>query len=321
MYQHRHVTVIIPVLNEAPSIAHVVRGLLELKTCSRCFNAICTNPTSFNPLNDDPIKDKYAGANKLSSRDAANVPRSVFAKANLCSENCGGTPTSMVDQIIVGDNGSTDDSAAIATACGAMVVSEPERGYGAACLAALAAPVDKDIIVFVDGDHSVIAQELPTLLKPIVDGADLVIGSRTMGHCEKGALTVPQSIGNKLATALIQLLWRSSVTDLGPFRAITQTALQDLNMHDRQFGWTVEMQVKALQRSMNIVEVPVSTKRRIGRSKVSGTVKGVIGAAHGILGTIVRLYWCEKRSKQSTQIRKVSEPSETHIKPKSEKLT
>lgn len=301
MYQHRHVTVIIPALNEAPSIGRVVSEMLDLRTCSHCFN---------------PIVRTHAGANELSSPDAVKVPCTVSTNTTFFLENCSGTLTTVVDQIVVGNNGSTDNTAAIATAYGALVVSEPERGYGAACLAALAAPVEKDIIVFVDGDHSVVAQELLTLLKPIVDGADLVIGSRTLGHCEKGALTVPQIIGNKLATTLMRLLWSSNATDLGPFRAITQNALQDLKMCDRQFGWTVEMQVKALQRSMNIVEVPVTTHRRIGQSKVSGTVKGVIGAAHGILGTIGKLYWREKRGKHNAQTRKNSASSKTHIKQK-----
>jgi len=136
-----------------------------------------------------------------------------------------------------------------------------------------------------------VPQELPALLDPLFDGADLVIGSRTLGHCEKGALSIPQEIGNKLAIALLRLLWRGQVTDLGPFRAITQSALSSIQMTDRKFGWTVEMQIRALQLSLTTVEVPVSTRQRIGKSKISGTVKGVIGAAHGILGTIAKLYW------------------------------
>ncbi len=316
MYQHRHVTVIIPALNEAPSIALVVRELLELKTCSQC-----AHPISFNPINSSSIQKEHADANELPSSDAANVPCMAFAAATFCSAKCDGTSKTVVDQIVVGDNGSTDNTAAIATACGALVMSEPERGYGAACLAALEAPVNKDIIVFVDADHSVVAQELPTLLKPIIDGADMVIGSRTLGHCEKGALTLPQIIGNKIATTLMRLLWRGNVTDLGPFRAITHRALLDLKMRDRQFGWTVEMQVKALQHSMNIIEVPVSTNRRIGQSKVSGTVKGVIGAALGILGTIGKLYWYEKRGKHNNQIHNTPDCSKAHIEHKPEKLS
>lgn len=311
MYHHRHVTVIIPALNEAPSIASVVRGLLDLKACSQCLQ----------PISVKPIKNAFAGANEWSSRHAANVTHTDFANATFCSENCGGTLSTVVDQIIVGDNGSTDNTAAIATACGALVVTEPERGYGAACLAALAAPVDKDIIVFVDADHSVVALELPSLLNPIVEGANLVIGSRTLGQCEKGALTVPQKLGNKIATTLIRALWRGDVTDLGPFRAITQTALLDIDMRDRKFGWTVEMQVKALQHSMNMVEVPVSTNRRIGKSKVSGTIKGVICAGHGILGTIGKLYWREKRGTYNTQMGNTPKSSKSNIKHKPEKLT
>ena len=316
MYQNRHITVIIPALNEAPSIALVVGELLELKICSQCCNLI-----SYISINANSIQKEHTRVGGLLSRDAINVARLASTNDTFCSVDCSGTPTTVVDRIVVGDNGSADNTAAIATASGAMVMSEPERGYGAACLAALAAPVEKDIIVFVDGDHSVVVQELPTLLKSIIDGADLVIGSRTRGHCEKNALTAPQIIGNRLATALMRLLWRENVTDLGPFRAITQNALLELEMCDRQFGWTVEMQVKALQRSMNIVEVPVSTKRRIGRSKVSGTVKGVIGAAHGILGTIGKLYWREKFGKQSTHMNKTAQSSKFHTKSKPEKLS
>jgi len=184
----------------------------------------------------------------------------------------------------------------IAAERGAIVTDEPERGYGAACLAALAVPVSKDIIVFVDADHSVVAEELPQLIDPLFDAADLVIGSRTLGNTEKGALSVPQAFGNRLATALIRLLWKVEATDLGPFRAISNDALQKLHMSDRRFGWTVEMQVAAIQRSIITVEIPVSTRQRIGKSKISGTVRGVFAAGHDILGTIFKLYWSGRKS-------------------------
>ena len=277
MYKNRKITVIIPALNEEPSIAKVVNGLLELQVCSHCQNVIQTDVAETEI--DPKIEDNFP----------INVTRLNRAGATLCADSCCGV--AVVDQIIVCDNGSTDDTASIASSCGAIVVNEPIQGYGAACLAALAAPIEKDVIVFVDGDHSVVPQELPALLDPMFEGADLVIGSRTLGQREKGALSVPQEIGNKLASTLLRLLWGGNVTDLGPFRAITQQALTSINMSDKKFGWTVEMQIRALQLSLNTVEVPVSTRQRIGKSKISGTVLGVIGAAHGILGTIGKLYW------------------------------
>ena len=269
MYAGRDVTVIIPALNEAQSIACVVEGLAELRACPHCHQLINTE-------NSDQ---------KNQSSDDSHCPH----------ENCRAEiPVSLanplIDRIIVCDNGSTDETAALAAASGAIVAFEPERGYGAACLAALAVDVDKDIIVFVDGDHSVVSSELPDIITPLLNGADLVIGSRTLGATEKGALSIPQRFGNLLATFLISKLWTANVTDLGPFRATTEQTLQILQMSDRHFGWTVEMQVRALQENKIIKEVPVSTMKRIGKSKISGTVRGVIGAGHGILGTIFKLY-------------------------------
>lgn len=262
MYSGRHITVVIPALNEERSIAKVLDGLRALRVCENCLKC---------------------------------VARADFSKTSGVACTCPSVEyqVPLVDQIVVGDNGSTDATAQQAKAHGALVVLESERGYGAACLAALAAPVDKDIIVFVDGDHSVVASELPGLLEPMINGADLVIGSRTLGNTERGALSVPQQFGNMLASFLIRRLWSADTTDLGPFRAISQSTLSDLNMQDRQFGWTVEMQVRALQEGKTVVEVPVSTLRRIGVSKISGTVRGVVGAAQGILGTIAKLYWAE----------------------------
>jgi len=279
MYKKRHVTVIVPALNEAPSIANVINGLTELSICEQCENII-----------QPDVKNSIGQADKP-CLDTIKVSRNDRVKNLFCSPECCGNPVPVVDQIIVGDNGSTDETAAIAQNCGALVIEEPERGYGAACLAALNAPVDKDLIVFVDGDLSVAAHELPSLLEPLLSEAHLVIGSRTLGNCEKGALSIPQQMGNKLAIALMRFLWQGEITDLGPFRAISQSALTSLKMSDRKFGWTVEMQIRAFQEKLTIVEVPVSTHRRVGKSKISGTVRGVIGAAHGILGTIGKLYW------------------------------
>ncbi|MDM3871303.1 glycosyltransferase family 2 protein [Porticoccus sp. W117] len=216
-------------------------------------------------------------------------------------ENSNGLP--LVDDIVVCDNGSTDNTAAIARDAGARVVCEERPGYGAACQAAITALANPDIVVFVDGDHSVCAEEIPLLLVPL-ENSDLVIGSRVLGRCEKGALTPPQRFGNWLASALIRLFWKAPVTDLGPFRAINCQALQYLNMEDMAFGWTVEMQVKAAIQGFEVVEVPVTTRKRIGKSKISGTLKGVIGAARGILQTIFSLWWRQRRS--NLQARTVS---------------
>lgn len=277
MYKQRKVTVVIPALNEAPSIGRVIRGLFNLTVCERCGNATAEASCS----------DRLILTNSAQSD-------------GRCIEGCSITKNPLVDEIVVCDNGSEDDTAAIAIVGGAIVVTQSQRGYGAACLTALASLVEKDLIVFVDADSSVVPKELPLLLNPLLDGADLVIGSRTMGHCEKGALTLPQRLGNDLASALMRLLWGASVTDLGPFRAVTNDALTKMEMADRRFGWTVEMQVRALQLSQHVVEVPVSTRRRIGKSKISGTVRGVIGASHGILGTIAKLYWRQKMQSLSS---------------------
>lgn len=284
MYAARDITVIIPALNEAPCIARVVEELAALKVCSQCNQVINATSSTGDETSDSGML--------LCGNDACQIENCEVGNCEV--ENPGVKPGvqghTLIDRIIVCDNGSTDDTASLAAASGAIVTYEPERGYGAACLAALAVDVQKDIILFVDGDHSVVATEIPSVIAPILNGADLVIGSRTLGSSEKGALSIPQRFGNALASFLISKLWSANVTDLGPFRAITQQALQDLQMTDRKFGWTVEMQVRALQLDKVVTEVPVSTLRRIGKSKVSGTVRGVIGAGHGILGTIFKLY-------------------------------
>lgn len=194
-----------------------------------------------------------------------------------------------VDDIIVVDNGSTDGTAALAREAGARVIREPRRGYGAACLAGIVALTDPDIIVFMDGDGSDVPQEMALLVDPLVqDQADLVIGSRVLGARETGALTLQARFGNWLACRLIQLFWGKSYTDLGPFRAVRRRALSGLEMQDRDYGWTVEMQVKAVRRGLRVMETPVSYRRRIGASKISGTVRGVLGAGIKILYIIFR---------------------------------
>lgn len=193
----------------------------------------------------------------------------------------------MVTQIIVADNGSTDRTADIAREHGAAVVHVSEPGYGRACLAGIEEAGDFDIMVFLDGDASDYPAEMTKLIAPIQNGdTDLVIGSRVRGELEKGSLTPQQRFGNALACFLMKLFWKSRYTDLGPFRAIRKSALDELNMQAPTFGWTVEMQVRALKQKMPYAEVPVNYRKRIGKSKISGTVKGVILAGYYILGTI-----------------------------------
>lgn len=191
-----------------------------------------------------------------------------------------------VDEIVVADNGSNDNTVAVAKKSGATVVTEIERGYGAACLKAVDYIKNKsyDIIVFLDGDYSDHPEEMNLVVEPIIkNDFDLVIGSRMLGKREKGAM-LPQAIfGNWLATFLIKLFWKYHFTDLGPFRAIKYSSLLKLNMQDRNFGWTVEMQIKAAKQKMKTTEVPVSYRKRIGKSKVTGTLKGTIKASVKIL--------------------------------------
>ncbi len=205
----------------------------------------------------------------------------------------------LIYDVLVCDNGSTDGTADYAREAGATVVYAPQRGYGAACLAGLAAiramQPPPDIVLFADGDGSVLAEEARVLIAAVCAGSDLAIGVRTRERQEAGALTLPQRAGNRIASWLIYALWRERVNDLGPFRAIRARALWRLDMRDETFGWTAEMQVKALQLRMNISEISVATRRRVGKSKISGTVAGVIGAARGIIGKIIALKVAEHR--------------------------
>jgi len=203
-------------------------------------------------------------------------------------------PKSLVRSIIVCDNASTDNTAAVAREGGAIVLHQPKIGYGSACLKGIeylrASRKTPDIVVFLDGDYSDHPEEMTDLIKPILErNADLVIGSRAMGKMENGAMMPQQIFGNWLATNLIRIFYRYEFTDLGPFRAIKYDSLLDLEMEDPDFGWTVEMQVKAAKLKMKCEEVPVTYRRRIGVSKVSGTIKGTILAGHKILWTIFKL--------------------------------
>ncbi|MEM9071648.1 MAG: glycosyltransferase family 2 protein [Myxococcota bacterium] len=199
-------------------------------------------------------------------------------------------PRPPVRRIVVADNGSTDRTAEVAMEAGAEVVREPERGYGAACLRAMAHLADDppEVVVFLDGDYSDYPEELPSVVAPIREGrAELVIGSRTRGR-STGGLTPQQKVGNAIACRALRLLYGARYTDLGPFRAITWSALQRLQMNDRNYGWTVEMQIKAAKLRVPHAEVPVSYRERIGESKVSGTLRGTLGASRKILWLLAR---------------------------------
>ncbi|GAA3927063.1 glycosyltransferase family 2 protein [Hymenobacter algoricola] len=204
-------------------------------------------------------------------------------------------PAGLVREVLVVDNNSRDQTGAVARAAGATVLREDRPGYGYACLAGMAhcfarpAAEQPAIIVFLDGDYSDYPEEMPALLAPILRGeADLVIGSRALGERESGAMLPQQIFGNWLATSLMRLFYGARFTDLGPFRAIRTEALQQIGMQDQTYGWTVEMQLKAAKLRLRSQEVPVRYRRRIGVSKVSGTVKGTLGAGYKILWTIFK---------------------------------
>ena len=198
-----------------------------------------------------------------------------------------------ITEIVVVDNGSTDNTGEVAEKAGAVVLKEMRKGYGMACLKGIAYISGRnpptDIVVFMDADYSDHPEELFELVHPILENrADMVIGSRSLGVREKGSMTIPQVFGNWLATRLIRLFYGVQFTDLGPFRAISMDALTGLEMKDQNYGWTVEMQLKAARKKLRCMEVPVSYRRRIGQSKVSGTVKGTILAGYKIIFTIFR---------------------------------
>ncbi|PKV76221.1 glycosyltransferase family 2 protein [Pontibacter ramchanderi] len=205
-------------------------------------------------------------------------------------------PAELVQEVVVVDNNSSDSTPEVARAAGATVLHEPRPGYGNACLKGIAyfaaKPADEqpDILVFLDGDYSDFPGEMPQVVQPILEGrADLVIGSRVLGQREAGALMPQQVFGNWLATTLLRWLYGVRYTDLGPFRAIRFSTLQQLGMRDRNYGWTVEMQARAAKQKVRYAEVPVNYRKRIGVSKVSGTLKGSVLAGYKILLTIFKL--------------------------------
>lgn len=207
-------------------------------------------------------------------------------------------PKGFVDEVIVVNNNSTDTTAAVAAQAGAMVLHEPRPGYGNACLKGIAYAAAKpeatrpDIIVFLDGDYSDYPEEITKVVQPILDGrAEMVIGSRALGEREAGAMMPQQIFGNWLATTLLRWLYGAKFTDLGPFRAIKLQTLLNLGMRDCTYGWTVEMQAKAAKKKIRYTEVPVTYRKRIGYSKVSGTVKGTVMAGYKIIFTIFKVWF------------------------------
>lgn len=200
-------------------------------------------------------------------------------------------PREIVEHVIVVNNNSTDSTVKVASEAGAIVLDEPRKGYGWACLKGIehSKKLKTDIVVFLDGDYSDYPQEIPNVINPILSqNMDMVIGSRVLGKREKGSLTPQQIFGNWLATKLIRLFYRVKFTDLGPFRAIKSDNLELLKMSDKTYGWTIEMQIKAAKQKMQFCEVPVNYKKRVGVSKVSGTVKGTVLAGIKIIFAVFK---------------------------------
>ena len=202
-------------------------------------------------------------------------------------------PAELVDEVVVVNNNSSDETAVEAARAGATVLDEPIQGYGRACLRGIAYAQNRQqkpaVIVFLDADYSDYPGEMAALVAPILSGeVDLVIGSRALGTRQRGSMTPQQVVGNWLATTLLHWLYGVRYTDLGPFRAIRFESLMRLNMQDKTYGWTVEMQLKAAKQGLRVTEVPVSYRKRIGYSKISGTVKGTILAGYKIITTIFK---------------------------------
>ena len=201
-------------------------------------------------------------------------------------------PSALVTEVIVVDSNSTDGTPDLARSLGAEVIHEPRRGYGRACLTGLANAKNPDVVVFLDGDYSDRPSELPIVLTPILEGrADITLGSRLQDRRSAAALPWHQALGNRLAASLIRLLYGLQISDLGPFRAARAEVLRALALEQTTYGWAVEMILKGALAGFRVVEVPVSYHPRIGKSKISGTLKGTIGAGWFILSLIVRYYF------------------------------
>lgn len=217
----------------------------------------------------------------------------AFNEENAVGNVIKDIPNEYIREIIVVNNNSNDATKENAAAAGATVLDQPQQGYGNACLKGIEyikqlEPLP-EIVVFLDADYSDHPEELPKLLKPILeDGYDMVIGSRALGAKEKGSMTPQQVFGNWLATRMMRILYNVNYTDLGPYRAIKYDALIKVDMKDRTYGWTVEMQLKAAKLGLKTTEVAVNYRKRIGFSKISGTIKGTVLAGHKIITTILK---------------------------------
>ncbi|MCB0493207.1 MAG: glycosyltransferase family 2 protein [Cyclobacteriaceae bacterium] len=217
----------------------------------------------------------------------------AFNEENGVGQVLSEIPKDLVTEVVVINNASTDDTERVAKRGGATVLREPVSGYGRACLKGIAylkeVTLTPDVVVFLDADHSDYPEEMIDLVQPILqDKADIVIGSRVLGQKETGSMTPQQIFGNWLATRLLKLFYGVKFTDLGPFRAIRYSSLLEMNMQDKTYGWTVEMQLKAAKMKMRCLEMPVRYRKRIGFSKISGTVKGTVLAGYKILYTIFK---------------------------------
>lgn len=229
----------------------------------------------------------------------------AFNEARSIGKVIGDLPTKLVEEVVVVNNASTDETEANAKAAGATVIREDNKGYGWACLRgiAYAATKEPDVIVFLDGDYSDHPEEIVHLLDPIRNKeADFVLGSRMIGKREAGAMLPQALIGNRIACGLMQLFWNGQFTDLGPFRAIRFKHLMALDMQDKTYGWTIEMQIKALKAEIRYKEVPVSYRKRVGVSKITGTVSGTIKASFKILWTIA--YYALATSQRASLVMK-----------------
>ena len=218
----------------------------------------------------------------------------AYNEENSIAKVVNDIPAGLVHEVVVVNNNSNDDTVVNARKAGATVLNEARPGYGYACLKGIEyikqLQPSPDIVVFVDADYSDHPEEMPLLVQPIIDGMDMVIGSRALGKKEKGSMTIQQVFGNWLATGLLKVIYGITYTDLGPFRSIRFDKLIEIDMQDTTYGWTVEMQLKAAKLKMKIVEVPVNYRKRIGFSKISGTVKGTVLAGYKIITTIFK-YW------------------------------
>lgn len=217
----------------------------------------------------------------------------AYNEENSIAKVVNDIPAGLVNEVIVVNNNSNDDTDINARNAGATVLHEDRQGYGQACLKGIEyinqMQPSPDIVVFIDADYSDHPEEMPLLVQPILnEGMEMVIGSRALGKKEKGSMTIPQIFGNWLATGLLKIFYKVSYTDLGPFRAIRFDKLMELNMQDTTYGWTVEMQIKAAKLKMKTCEVPVSYRKRIGFSKISGTLKGTVLAGYKIISTLFK---------------------------------